>query len=362
VRLRWRPYTIINVTGNLIISVGTPIALFLVAGGVVTAAAVGLGATTIAAVASLVLAMRLQPALRHPRVDKAILRQLLGYGGALTVAGLAAIPISTAERFFLASDHSTVQLAYYAVAATLATTLNVLPEQLVGPLVPGLVRLEAKGRLEEHRALYRKSLVGLFLVLTPVAVMLAFLAHPFLSLWAGPQYGLHSTGPFLVIICGVWLNCLQWVPYAYLLSSGRTKIIAYVQVAEVAPYLVGAWVLTSKFGAIGAALIWSVAFAVDSIVFFTVVWRVAKLPFSPLSERRLRAIGALVAFGCAAAAAATVSHGLAIRIAWSVGLSALYAMTVWRLVLTARERQGLLQLLAEMRIRRSPLGSGRRTT
>ncbi|HXW79540.1 MAG TPA: oligosaccharide flippase family protein, partial [Acidimicrobiales bacterium] len=296
-----------------------------------------------------------QPVMTRPRFDREILRKLLRYGGALTISGLAAIPLSTAERFFLARNHSTAEVAYYAVAATLATTLIVLPEQLVGPLRPGLTRLQAQGRTEEHRALYKKSLAGLFLLITPGAILLAFVAHPFLSVWAGPQYGLHSTGPFLVVIAGVWLNCLAYVPYSYLLSSGRTKVIAYIQAAEVLPYIGGAWVLTAHFGAMGAALVWSATYAVDAVVFLVVVWRVARLPFSPLSAQRLRSTAAPVALGCVAAIMATVSHGLISRIVFALLLGLIYALCVWRFVLTGRERSSLQDLVGEItRRRRAP--------
>jgi O-antigen/teichoic acid export membrane protein len=348
VRLRWRQYTIITTAAGLIAAIGTPVALVLLSGGVVTAASVGLGAAALGALGTLLLSVRVQPALRRPRVSKVVLRQLVGYGSALTVSSLAIAPLSTAERFFLADNHSTVVVAYYAVAATLATTLNVLPGQLVGPLLPALTRLEAQGRLGEHRDLYRKSLSGLFLVLTPAAILLAFLAHPFLSLWAGTEYGLHSTGPLLVLVGGVWVNCLAWVPYTYLLSSGHTKILAYVNVAEILPFIAAAWVLTAKFGAIGAALVVSAMSAVDAVVFFVVVRHVAQLPFSPLSERRTRSVAVPVALGCAAMLAATVGHGLAIRLGWAALLSGVYAAAVWRLVLTPTERGGLLSLAAEV--------------
>jgi O-antigen/teichoic acid export membrane protein len=349
VRLRWRQFTLVNGLAALIAAIGPPLALTAVSGGVVTVTTVALCAAIVGALGSFVLGVRLQPAIRRPRVNRAVLRQLLSYGGALTIAGVASIPRMTAERFFLAHNHSTTVVAYYAVAATLATTLNVLPEQLVGPLLPGLVRLEAQGRIDEQRALYRKSLAALFLGLTPAAIILAFLAHPFLSLWAGPAYGLHSTGPLFVIVAGVWFNCMAWVPYNYLLSCGRTKLIARVQMAEVLPYLAGAWVLTSGYGAMGAAIVWSASFVADSVIFFTVVRRVApQLTFSPLSERRLRSVGAPVLLACLFVAAATVSHGLPARLTWAAGLGLIYTAIVWFLVLTAGERQGLLQLVGEV--------------
>ncbi len=81
-------------------------------------------------------------------------------------------------------------------------------------------------------------------MITPAAVLLAFVARPFLSLWAGPRHGAHSTVPFLILVAGVWLECLSWMPMSYLLSSGRTRLIASIRVAELVPYLVAAWILT----------------------------------------------------------------------------------------------------------------------
>lgn len=353
VRLRWRPYAIINTFYNLLMIVGAPVALALIAGGVVTVSVIGLGAATVGLIGSFVLAARLQPAILHPHFSKSVLRKLLGYGGALAVSGLATVPLATAERFFLANNHSTAMVAYYAVAATLATTLNVLPEQLVGPLLPGLARLEAEGRWQELRSLYRKSLAGLFLTLTPAAILLAFIAQPFLSLWAGPAYGVHSTGPFLIVIVGVWFNGQAWVPASYFLSSGRTKIIAYTQVAEVIPYLAAAYVLTAHFGAIGAAMTWSSLYVLDAVVWFTLAWRVSRLAWSPLPDRGLRAVAVPLLLALATVGAAVISQGFVARLAWALLLGALYFGTVWVFVLTAKERDGLVHLSYEL-VRKGP--------
>jgi O-antigen/teichoic acid export membrane protein len=352
VRLLWKQYTLINITANLIVSIGTPVALALMMGGVVTAAVVALCATAGGALINFLWALKLQPALRRPRVSRVVLRKLMGFGGALTVATLAAIILSSAERLFLAHTHSTTVVAYYAVAATVGTTLNVLPEQLVGPLLPGLTRLAAQGRIEEHHALYRKSLTGLFLVLTPIAILLAFMAHPFLSLWAGPAYGVHSTAPFMAIVAGVWFSCLAWVPGYYLLSSGRTKYIAYTQVGLLLPYLPVAYLLTDHLGALGAGLATASGSVVGALIFFALVWQVARLPFSPLSDRRLLSVLAPLALGGAALAASTVAHGFIVRTAWSAGFFLGYALLVWAVVLSPSERRGIRRLMAEVRRRR----------
>jgi O-antigen/teichoic acid export membrane protein len=362
VRLQWRQYTMITTAASLAAAVGTPVAIALLAGGVVTAAWVAVITAALGALATWVVGVKLQPVLRRPHFDRAVLRQLLGYGGALTVSGLASIPLSTAERFFLAHNHTTAVVAYYAVAANLAAVISVLPQQLVGPLLPGLARLEAEGGTQEHRDLYGRSLMGLFLFLTPLTIMVGFVAQPFLSLWAGPVYGAHSTGPLLVLAGGVWLNCLAWVPFNYLLSSGRTRVIAYVHFAEVVPYIAAAYFMTERFGAIGAALVYAGRLAVDSIVFFLAVRRVApQLPLSPLSDRHWRSGGAPLVLAAAALLLATVSQGLIGRVLIGTGLALVYAGAMWGLVLTRRERAALVGLAMEV-VRRGPAPRHRKST
>lgn len=345
VRLRWRQFTILNTLSNLIVAIGVPLALYVLGGGVVTAASVCAFGTFVYVVGLFWDGQRVQPAIRRPHVSLRTLRQLISYGGALTVAGIASVPLSTGERFFLSSDTSTTKVAYYAVAMTIATTLLVLPEQICSPLIPALARLEAEGEHDEHRALYAKSLAGLFLVLTPATIIIALMARPFLSLWAGPAYGAHATILLLVALAGAWANALAWVPGAYILSSGRTKALALLQAAELPPYILAAWALTARWGAIGAAATWSGRFVVDAAGQFMIARRAGRLTVVPLSAQRARSVLAPAALGLACAAAALESHGLLARSAEAIVLMATYSSLVWTWVLTARERRGIVSLL-----------------
>ncbi|HET9060128.1 MAG TPA: oligosaccharide flippase family protein [Acidimicrobiales bacterium] len=358
VRLRWRSYTLITNSGNLVASVGIPVALALVAGGVVTAATVNLAGACLALAANLYMARRLMPQWRRPRTGDGVARQLLSYGGNLTVSALASIGIATGQRFFLAHNHSTTTVAYYAVAATLGTTLYFLPAQLCAPLMPGLSRLEATGDRPRQSALYGKSLQFVYLVLTPCAIALAFVAQPFLRVWAGPVYAVHSTLPVLMIIVGAWFNALGEVPMTYLLASGRTKVIARVQLAEIGPYLVGAWFLTSRFGAAGAAGVWAGLLVVQSLIWRLATRRAAPyLPSSPLPARGRRAVLVAGAMGAFALVGTLSPNVLIVRAPLAVMGAAVYFATVWDYVLTSSERQGLRRLATEISGRARPIST-----
>jgi len=345
VRLRWGSLTVVSSGSAALRTIGIPVALALVAGGVVTAAAVALAAALLWALGTVIVAVRLQPRMRRPRLKLAMAQKLLRFGGPLTISGVAAIPLTTAERLLLAHYRSTTEVAYYAVAASLGTILIAIPTAVAAPLFPALVALEGSDRAAST-AIYRQSLQGVFLVMTPFVLLLAFLAHPFLALWAGPPYAQGSTGPFYVVLVGAWFNALAQLPYSYLLASGNTAVIARIHVLELVPYVLAAALLTSTLGALGAAVVWSARVIVDALVFFVSARRKGKLPIAPLSSRSRRSLAAPAALGAVLLALAAVVGGLAARAGIVVGLLAVYAPLVWFAVLTERERIGLRSLVA----------------
>jgi O-antigen/teichoic acid export membrane protein len=295
-------------------------------------------------IGTILVAIHYQPRLRRPRINVRVGKSMLTYGGALTLSGLASIPLTTADRLLLAHYTSPVVVAYYAIASRLGTLLSAIPSAIAGPLFPALVALEGGGHTRSARSLYQQSLRGTFLVLTPALLTLAFLSRPFLSLWAGPAYGQHSTDPFYVLLAGVWFNSLAYMPYAYLLASGRTGLIARIHVFEVLPYIGLAAVLTSQLGALGAALVWSLRVSVDSICFFWCARRAGGLPFSPLSSRTAASALAPAVLAVILLSLTFVTSSFASRLAWVSVIGSAYGALVVRTVLTPREREGLRSL------------------
>jgi O-antigen/teichoic acid export membrane protein len=348
VRLRWKQFTFFYTISNLVGSIGVPLAIYLFSGGLVTAAMVGLFAQAINLLGLSWDGARVQPELLHPRFDRSTLRKLVSYGGMLTIANFVGIPLMTGERLFLSANASTTAVAYYAVAATVATTLLVIPEQLMLPLLPALARLESEGKTEEYRSLYGKSLSGMFLLVTPATLLLALVARPFLTLWAGPTYAAHGAELLLIVLVGVWAYALSWVTQSYMLSAAKTKTLAWLQAVELGPYLGAAWVLTAKWGAVGAAVVWSVRLVLDCIVRFVIVHRSAGLPWLPLSERRLRSLAAPATLGLGCFVTAILTRGLAARAGAAAELLVVYGAGLWWMVLTSRERRGVINLVGDI--------------
>lgn len=351
VRLKWRDLTLISTGSAIAGTVLVPLTLEILGGGVVTSTIVSLAISTLAAGALLWMAIKLQPAMRRPTLSQFAARKLLRYGAALTVAGVAQIPLYTADRFLLAHYRSTTTVAYYVVAWRLATLLTIVPMAICQPLFPGLIKLRESGDARAAKALYRQALQGLFLVLTPSMLLLAFIARPFLALWAGKAFGAHSTDLFYIMVIGVWFAAAGWLP-AYFLSLDHTREFAVLHVLEIVPYVVVTAILTSSFGAAGTASAWAGRSAIDAVILFLLARRFGGVTTSPLSANMIRSAAAPLVLTGVLLLLSPVAVSLVARVACAGLLAGLYAACIWRLVLNQRERDGLVGLSP---MRRSPL-------
>jgi O-antigen/teichoic acid export membrane protein len=354
VRLRWMALTLstsgITAAGLLV----APIAIFVIRDGVVTLAGVYFAIGLISLILSFFIAARMQPKILKPSIDIKLIGSLFKYGGALGLSGLAAIPLTTLERFFLAHNRSASVVGYYAVAMYIGQALSVVTLAVTQPLFPVFVRLKALEKRTELSNFFKLGLQATFVVLTPACFIVLFLASPFLRLWAGPRYGLYSSHPLFFIIAGVWLNSLAQLPFYYLLSAGKTATIAKVHLAELVPFAVVAYILTYKFGATGAAVAWSGRILVDTVIFLMIAIE-AGLPLLYTPSRKGRSLTELTGFGICCLLLAQITDSLVARVFFSLILIVLYLIILWKWVLTSSEEQGIRRLMRQILSKESSL-------
>ena len=194
--------------------------------------------------------------------------------------------------------------------------------------------------------MYRQTLQAIFLALAGGTIVLGFLAEPFLRLWAGPLYGRHSTDPFLILLVGFCFAGIGYVPYNYLMSAGRTSLLAKIRLAQLGPFLVVAAVLAYKFGAVGAACAWSGEMVVDMALLSWGVWHVDKIIESPDHSGTVASHILALPFAICVIelGLARFTDALAVRCGIAALLLTIYSVLVWLVVLTPSERQGATKI------------------
>jgi O-antigen/teichoic acid export membrane protein len=108
-------------------------------------------------------------------------------------------------------------VTYYSIPYNFATKLWVLPGSLQRALFP---RFSAQ-RSPEAQETATRSVLALAGILTPVVVVAILLTSPFFRLWIGAAAAARWTRAGELMLVGVWINGLSWVPHALLQARGR---------------------------------------------------------------------------------------------------------------------------------------------
>jgi O-antigen/teichoic acid export membrane protein len=210
---------------------------------------------------------------RRPDVDRQLGRVLLRFGGWVSVSGLIAPLLTIMDRLVVGAAIGAGGVARYSVPFNLATRLWIIPNSVSRTIFPRFAMLPKPAAKE----LAVDSLYGLFLAMTPIVIVSLLLVEPFLDVWIGSKLGHDAPRVAAILLMGVWVNGLAYIPYTYLQAQGRPDLPAKLHLIELLPFLAVLWVGVKLAGVQGGALAWSVRSAGDAALLAWVSrirWRV----------------------------------------------------------------------------------------
>jgi O-antigen/teichoic acid export membrane protein len=180
-------------------------------------------------------------------------RTLLGYGGWIGANGLIVPLLTMLDRFVIGAVSGARSVTQYTVPFSLVARLNVVPVSVSRALFPRLSRLESG----EAKAVAGDAMLVLIASMTPMVIAAMILVEPFLRIWVGTDLGDISAPVAQIILIGLWINTLAFVPYTFLQARGRPDLPAKFHLAELPPYVVGLWAGIRFGGVEGAAWVWT---------------------------------------------------------------------------------------------------------
>ena len=224
------------------------------------------------------------------------------------------------EVFFLRFYVSSGELGFYSLAYGLASRLIVLPNIVVGPLLPALAALHGTGNGAEFRRVYRRAVRYAMLVAAPLVAIAAAGAPGVVGLLYGEAYA-PVTWMFRVLVIATLIGVLREVAWAALQAAGARRPILYGSLVSTAVDLVLAVLLIPRVGTVGALV------AAASAQIALTVWAVAAMrqaTGASLPGFALARILTAGAVACAVALAVPVTASLA-----SVMASAMAGITAF---------------------------------
>lgn len=220
------------------------------------------------------------------------LRPLLRFSIPVSGMMLAGTALLWVDTLLLGSMRSAAEVATYGVVVrlmTAAAAASLTVSQVFGPYVTQLVEARDRERLRRYLVVCTRLTI---LVAAPLLVSLVVVGGPVLKL-------LHQDAGVgeraVLILCVAFLVQMATGPLGQVLTmSGRSLLNFGDNAVAVAANVGMNLLLIPRFGAVGAAVAWSVAIVGLNAVRMVQVWRILRI--SPLSRSLLRPV---VALGCA---------------------------------------------------------------
>jgi O-antigen/teichoic acid export membrane protein len=191
---------------------------------------------------------------------KGTLRDLMQFGGWITVSNIVSPILAYVDRFILSNILGANRVAFYAAPAEVVGRLSVVPGAVSRTIFPLFSKLQGAAG-DSARTASR----GLFVVCTLLAIPIFIFAEWILNLWLGAPYGEESADILRVLLVGFIFNAVAQVPFSRIQAHGMSRVTALVHLVELLPYLALLTLLVGKYGLLGAAIAWTVRVGADFV-------------------------------------------------------------------------------------------------
>jgi len=318
----------------------TPIVLYIF-GGLLSAIWWSFLVTTLATIAIALIAIWILPELKRLAFDSYIARLLVRFGGSWALASVASILLVNFEKFILATYAEVKALAYYSVAFTVANMTTMFSQAMIQSLIPAFSQLQSEDKLNQFHTLLNRSIRLTLLWIFPVIFGLALTAKSFFTIWAGAEFGRESTAPFYILLIGIFVGVIGYVPFSALLAVGRSDIFAKLYWLELIIYSLIAIFLVQRYQATGAAIAFSLRATMDTTIVIAFAKRLVWPKLSLLSELFRMLPGVAILFTPLIFALFLSEQKIIIFTSSLLSLFA-YTLFVWKRIIKPEERMWLL--------------------
>ena len=199
-------------------------------------------------------------------IEPGDLRQLLRFGGWLSISNLIGPLMVSADRFYLATIFPPALVAYYTVPNDALTRASGLPNTAISAVFPALA--EARGDAVRTRQLLRKSALTLHALMLPPVLFGVTFALPILEIWLGVDFAKHAEKVFQILLVGIFFNSCAFLPFAFLQSNGRSDVTAVIHLVELPVFVIALYWATNNYGIDGAAMAWVMRVATDAVLLY----------------------------------------------------------------------------------------------
>jgi O-antigen/teichoic acid export membrane protein len=210
---------------------------------------------------------------RASRFDFARMQSVWRFAAGMSGITVCALILTQSDKMIVSKLFSLKVFGYYSIAGMFGTGLSMVVTAVFNTIFP---RFSALAAADEHalKAFYYRCTQLMAVLILPLAVVLAFFSTEILQLWTRNAEVARNAGPIAaLLVVGSALNGLMNLPYALQLAYGWTSIGLRICIFLMALSIPSLWLMSTCYGAVGAACVWPGLNAVYMLVGVTLTHR-----------------------------------------------------------------------------------------
>lgn len=196
---------------------------------------------------------------------KGLLKELLSFGGWITVSNILDPLLNYLDRFIIGAFLTMSAVAYFTTPYEVVIKLVIIPVALITTLFPVFSNIAVLAP-EKLKSLIKDS----YLFLTAGIFIISFVgiwgAEHFLYFWIGEEFANESTLVLQVLLLGYFVNSIAKIPYTHLQSIGRPEITAKIHLAELPFTILLILLVIDTYGILGIAFVRFIRLFVDMLL------------------------------------------------------------------------------------------------
>jgi len=300
----------------------------------------------LASIGYLFSCLHILPPLRKPIIIKKIhASSLFSYTGWVAISNIIVPFLTQIDRYLLATIVSVSAVTFYTVPFEILNGLWIIPGSISGVLFPAFSSLYANKNTDDIVNIYIRPIKYILLTLTPIVLIISIFAKDILLLWQGTTFADNSTIVLQILVIGVLINSLEWVPANLLMGIGRADLPAKVHIVQTPLYLALVYLFILKWGLIGAALAFTLRVIFEAVLIFAAVWRLIPEVRHVLLKRLSGVLYPLISFMVLLVILQKITMSLMIHVVMVIILCICYLLIAWLYVLEDSEKNMLLSFL-----------------
>lgn len=197
--------------------------------------------------------VRLLPGLRWRWPGRTLRRGILGFSAYSFLSRFAALSYAHADKLIIGALVGVTGLAYFTVAATLASRVLGLTFRLSGVFFPAASMLAAGGELGRLDHAYLKATRYVVYLNAAMLVLLAVFAEPLLRYWMNPDFAAHGATVLALMALAQFVDSLTSLPSLVNDGMGHPRVSGLFAVTRALAGLLIVYLGVAGWGIAGAA-------------------------------------------------------------------------------------------------------------